>query len=226
MYLHRLHLDTACTNTRRDLADPYQMHATLCRGFSTPSRRCDTGEFLWRLEPEGMHERHPRLLVQSRRLPDWSRIEVHGWMTHADPPLPLDERLHLDSLSSGDAFRFRLRGNPSTTRAGKRQGCLRQDDQQAWLLRKGIQHGFHLSQPAIACDSSEKHTTVDVQISQAIMLRGRQHAGNVVRVFSVLFDGILRVTDPSLFIDALRTGIGHGKCFGLGLLSVAPLRKP
>jgi len=39
----------------------------------------------------------------------------------------------------------------------------------------------------------------------------------------VLYDGILKVTEPDKFTDALETGIGHGKIMGLGLLSVAPI---
>jgi CRISPR system Cascade subunit CasE len=63
---------------------------------------------------------------------------------------------------------------------------------------------------------------VDVRISQEQMLRGNQHSGNGIRVFSVLYDGFLTVTDPGRFGEALRTGIGHGKAMGLGLLSAVP----
>jgi CRISPR system Cascade subunit CasE len=63
----------------------------------------------------------------------------------------------------------------------------------------------------------------DVRVSQEQMLRGRQHAGNGIRVYAVLFDGLLTVTDPETFRVALRTGVGHGKAMGLGLLSIAPL---
>lgn len=58
---------------------------------------------------------------------------------------------------------------------------------------------------------------------QTHMLRGKQHDGNEVRIFAVLYDGVLTVTDPNKFGYALQTGIGHGKVMGLGLLSVAPI---
>jgi CRISPR system Cascade subunit CasE len=35
------------------------------------------------------------------------------------------------------------------------------------------------------------------------------------------FDGVLRVTDPALFTQSLAAGIGAGKAWGFGLLSVA-----
>jgi CRISPR system Cascade subunit CasE len=38
----------------------------------------------------------------------------------------------------------------------------------------------------------------------------------------VVFEGRLRVTDAEAFRRALAAGIGSGKAFGFGLLSVAP----
>ena len=55
------------------------------------------------------------------------------------------------------------------------------------------------------------------------MLRGKQHAGNGIQIYSVLYDGILTVTSPDIFMHALQAGIGHGKVMGLGLLSVVPI---
>lgn len=46
MFLHRIHLDPRCREARRDLSDPYQLHSTLCRAFSTPDKKCPEGEFL------------------------------------------------------------------------------------------------------------------------------------------------------------------------------------
>lgn len=43
-----------------------------------------------------------------------------------------------------------------------------------------------------------------------------------IRIFSVLYDVFLRITEPEAFRITLQTGIGHGKALGLGLLSVAP----
>jgi CRISPR system Cascade subunit CasE len=43
---------------------------------------------------------------------------------------------------------------------------------------------------------------------------------------SVRYDGTLAVTDPALFRETIIRGIGPGKAFGLGLLSVAPCPAP
>jgi CRISPR system Cascade subunit CasE len=109
------------------------------------------------------------------------------------------------------------------TRNGKRLGLLRLDEQGAWLARKGRLHGFSLPQTASFDMPDRSPERVDVWISQGQMLRARQHSGNGIQVYSVLYDGLLTVSDPDAFQDALRTGIGHGKALGLGLLSVVPV---
>jgi CRISPR system Cascade subunit CasE len=223
MFLHRIHLDPRCREVRRDLSDPYQLHSTLCRAFSGPERKCPEGEFLWRLEPETDPVGYPRILVQSRTIPDWTGIGVEGWLARADPAIDLKERLMLDSLAVGQRFRFRLRANPCVTRNGRRLGLLRLEEQEAWAQRKGLQHGFSLPQLASFDLADSLQKWIDVRISQEQMLRGSRHSGNAVRIFSVLYDGILTVSEPDKFRDALQTGVGHGKVMGLGLLSVVPI---
>lgn len=220
MFLNRIHLNIRCREARRDLSDPYQLHSTLCRAFSSPERKCLEGEFLWRLEPE-ITSLEPRILVQSRAKPDWGGIGGQRWLAKADPAIDLIERLKLDSLKSGQLFRFRLRANPCVKRDGKRLGLLHLKEQEAWIVRKGLQHGFSLSQPPSFDFPESSRGRIDVRVSQEQMLRGRQHTGNAIRIYSVLYDGFLSVTQVEKFRDALRTGIGHGKAMGLGLLSVA-----
>ncbi len=223
MFLHRIHLDPRCRAARRDLSDPYQLHCTLCRAFSQVNGGRSQGEFLWRLEPEADHVGCPLILVQSRTMPVWTGIGVQGWLAAADPAVDLRERLNLDSLKEGQRFRFRLRANPSVSRDGKRLGLLRPDEQETWLERKGRRHGFLVPRLASFDLSESTQERLDVRISHEQMLRGTQRSGNCIRIYSVLYDGLLTVTDPGGFRGALETGIGHGKSMGLGLVSVVPV---
>lgn len=223
MLLHRIHLDPRCREARRDLSDPYQLHSTLCRAYSAPDKKCPENAFLWRLEPETDSTGYPRILVQSRAMPDWNAIGIDGWLVEADAPVDLMERLKLDDVKVGQRFRFRLRANPSVTRNGKRQGLLRLEDQEQWLIRKGTLHGFDLPRSASFDLSESSPVRCDVHVSHEQMLSGKQHSGNGIRIFSVLFDGVLTVADPAAFSKALDSGIGHGKALGLGLLSVIPV---
>ena len=223
MFLHRIHLDLRCREARRDLSDPYQLHSTLCRAFSMPERKCAEGEILWRHEPETDPTGYPRILVQSLTIPDWAGIGVKGWLAKTDPAVDLKDRLKLDSLKIGQRFRFRLRANACVARNGKRLGLLRLEEQETWVERKGKRHGFSLLELAPFDLSESPQKRVYVRISQEQMLRGNQHSGNAIQIFSVLYDGILTVTEPDSFRDTLQTGIGHGKAMGLGLLSLAPI---
>lgn len=223
MFLHRIHLDPRCREARRDLSDPYQLHSTLCRAFCEPDKKCPEGEVLWRLEPEADSTGSPRILVQSRTAPNWAGIGVQGWLAKADPAVDLKDRLKLNALKVGQRFRFRLRANPCVTRNSKRLGLLRPEEQEKWIERKGAQHGFSLPQLASFDLSALSQERIDVRISQGQMLRGKQHAGNGIRIYSVLYDGIATVTETERFRAALQSGIGHGKVMGLGLLSVVPI---
>jgi len=195
----------------------------LCRAFSPPEQKCPAGEFLWRLEPETDVAGQPRILVQSRSAAEWSRIEIPGWLTEADAAIDLHKRLVLDTLTAGKRFRFRLRANPCVTRNGKRIGLMKVTAQEAWLQRKGEQHGFALPELAAFDFADSEQLRLDVRISHEQLLIGKQHSGNGIRVYSVMYEGRLAVTDPDRFKAAMANGIGHGKMMGLGLLSIVPI---
>lgn len=211
MYLHRLVLNLRNKEARRDVADSYEMHSTLCRVFSSNSAKCPPGSFLWRLEPEVSSDGSPMVLVQSATQADWDRIGVENW-TSCEPKTlhGFLEKMDISpSLLTKDmSFRYRLRGNPSVCQAGKRIGLFASDSQEEWLNRQGLLRGF---------------VPLSIQRSQEQMLVGRRRTGNPIKVYSVLFDGVLKVTEPLLFYDAVTRGMGHGKAMGLGLLSVFPL---
>lgn len=228
MRLHRIHLNPRSKDARRDLSDPYQMHATLSRAFFSPDTPCPPGALLWRLEPEADAQGCPRALIQAQAVPEWAHLHESGWLARSEPGIDLVQKLELDSLATGQTFRFRLRANPCKTAQGKRTGLVHSDAQRDWLARKGEQHGFALLSSDAPdyfdfVQSSAGRAYADVRVLQDQMLTGRKHDGTTIRVFSVLFEGRLVVTDVTQFRKALETGIGHGKVMGLGLLSVVPL---
>ncbi|QEW05310.1 type I-E CRISPR-associated protein Cas6/Cse3/CasE [Nitrincola iocasae] len=223
MLLHRIHLDPRCKEVRRDLADYYQLHSTLCRAFSKADKKCPPGEFLWRHEPETNAKGLPQILILSKNLPDWSGIGIKGWLNSVDPAIDLKEKLQLQQLSPGQRFRFRLRANPSVTRKGKRFGLMQASEQESWLEKKSHLHGFQLQElPSFALTESE-NCRLDVCIVEERVLRGKQHSGNSITIFSVLFEGVLSVTEPEKFIQTLGSGIGHAKAMGQGMLSIIPV---
>ena len=86
-----------------------------------------------------------------------------------------------------------------------------EEEQLAWLRRRGVTGGFDL---------------LSATVRQEGMMVSSKHEGErtwQLGLYSVLFEGYLRVTSPVAFIELLGRGIGSGKAFGFGLLSVAPM---
>jgi CRISPR system Cascade subunit CasE len=210
MLLHKILLDLRCKEAQRDIADPYEMHSTLCRAFSPPEIKCPEGALLWRLEPEQNGGCvMAKVLIQSRELPYWQRIIPTKWFGEApSKPLNLEEKLNLKTINKDMKFRYRLRANPSVCKNGKRFGLFSAKDQLTWINRQGERNGFSL---------------LSTSCSEERMLTGKNRTEYPIRIFSVLYDGVLAVKNPELFYQAIKMGIGHGKTMGLGLFSVVPI---
>lgn len=221
MFLYKLLLNLKCKEVRRDLSNAYEMHSTLTRAFSQEEFKCLPGSFLWRQENGLNSSNQAVVIVQSNLKPNWSNIRINDWLDEKPcEGIDLNEKLSLEKLVIGDRFRFRLKANPCVTRSGKRQGLLKLSDQANWLKRKGEMNGFAIA----PLSSSFFDDDIDVMISNGMILQGHQRSGNKISILSVVYDGILTVSNPDNFKNALVHGIGHGKSMGLGMLSLASLK--
>ena len=202
MYLTRLLLDTRSAQVRRDLGNPYELHRTLVRAF-VQSDAQDVPRFLWRVEPQAAWNSPPVVLVQSEHSADWSLLQALPRYLKAPPETKAlsPERL----FPARQRCRFRLFANPTVTRAGKRIGLVGDDAQLAWLQRQGQSHGFALETAIVT------HSEV---------LKPRKQA-TVLSLQRACYEGVLQVTDAERLKVALVAGIGPGKAFGCGLLSLA-----
>lgn len=206
MYLTQLQLDPRSAQARRDLADPYDMHRTLVRAFVQDETQ-QPPRFLWRLEPDQAWSR-PTVLVQSEHLADWGFLtHLPGYLNSQAPPATKTfEPAAL--LQPGGHYRFRLVANPTVSRGGKRHGLVGEEVQLAWLGRQGERAGFGVLAALVAGDDRVRSRKGDEQVSLA----------------RVRFEGSLEVRDEGLLCTALAFGIGPGKAFGCGLLSLARMR--
>ena len=212
MYLSRLILNPRSRRVRNEIADTYQMHRSLMRAFADGLNE-DEERVLFRLESQ---ERGAVLvlLVQSLTLPDWSWLgepAAHGYLLPVDEPNPAIKTFDV-RVAPGQVLTFRLRANPTVRRDGKRWGLYRWDEQRRWLERKAEQGGFQV---------------LSVVPSRQAMITGQIERGGSthrLRLLSVQFDGVLRVREPDHLRERVCCGIGSGKAFGLGLLSLAPAR--
>ncbi|GII05484.1 type I-E CRISPR-associated protein Cas6/Cse3/CasE [Planobispora takensis] len=233
MFLSKLKIDVTSREFRRDYADVHQMHRTVMTAFpqvegEQPPRQ-EHG-VLWRLDQS---EQGFLLYVQSHVEPDWSGLPKYYL---SEPYQVRDLQPLFAAITGGHRFAFRLVANP--TRAVKRdekqqnrraeQGKRDQprrvvhrtpEAQINWIIRQGERNGFVI--PA------GRNGRPDVAPSPAFRMQGKTHVreeAQKLTIDHVRYDGHLIVTDSNLFASAVRNGIGRGKAYGCGLLSLAPAR--
>jgi CRISPR system Cascade subunit CasE len=155
------------------------------------------------------------LYVQSEVEPDWSQLPP-GYL-HAEEGVRAKQvGAVYDGLRAGRVLRFRLRANPTRKvdtksgpdgehRNGRRVPVKGVVEQVEWLARKAEAGGFALLQASVAATGA----------AELVRSGGRVFQG-------VLFEGRLEVVDPVRFREVLANGVGPGKAFGFGLLSVGP----
>lgn len=202
MYLTRLQLDPRSGYARRDLGNPYDMHRTLARAF-TGDAEAAPDRFLWRLQIDARWEQ-PEVLVQSERCGAWAVLEsMRGYLLQPAETKPVALNRW---LGAGQQLRFRLRANPVVSRGGKRFGLVGEAAQLTWLEQRGDRHGFRL----------ESAMVTGTEVIKAF--KGQ----TPITLRTATFDGVLQCADQEMLRHALLHGVGHGKAFGLGMLSVAP----
>lgn len=227
MYLSRLTLNPRSRYARRDLADVYQLHRSIMSAFAPTGEAAARSSLgvLFRVEPDGAPL--PVVLVQSREEPLWELPP--GYLAPGTAALtkPIDELL--GAIAAGRTFRFRLLANPTRKiarfdqtgvrmRQGSRVDLRRDTDRVQWLERRSTQHGFQLAR----LPDGREHA-VDVIVRPGGHPTGRKDATRIT-VAGALFDGRLVVQDANRVRAAVTGGIGPGKAFGFGLLSLGPDR--
>ncbi len=197
MYLSRLKLNRNAI-TLKWVSNPYRVHQRLCMACEGDPR------ILFRLEQD---ENLFQILVQSHIMPDWDTAFADLHVLSASPETKRYEPI----LISGGLYRFRLLGNPTVKRDGKRMGLLREEDQEKWLTRKLQAGGMELVECLIR-EKGFQRSWKDADTGKLMPVH-----------FLVLFEGVLRVLAPDVAQMTLEKGIGSGKGFGCGLLSLARL---
>lgn len=89
-----------------------------------------------------------------------------------------------------------------------------EDKLREWLIRKGHLNGFVVARVEIGPDP----VTGDMQLG-----RKMDDAKNPLPLAhkAIVYQGLLKVTDREQFVHALTNGIGSGKAYGFGLVSLA-----
>lgn len=223
----------AFPDSSRVEADPFFLGTWSSRSGAKPPRS-ECG-FLFRVEPDPPL----RILVQSALRPDWNyAFQNAPYLLSGSPQV----REFEPSLTAGENYRFRLVLQMVTRRTipkalavtgVKRRSehpirCVRHSSDGAgiskpdpeftqWrdrLDRLARQSGFELGEyPRY------------LRVQPVTNLFMKPEIGKEPRRFNAaLFEGVLTCRDENRLRDAVVNGIGRGKAFGMGLLSIAALR--
>lgn len=220
MFLTRFTIDPARRGARKLLASPQAMHAAVRAAFTTPEDHDRPGaRALWRVDTTAAGAL--QLYLVSPGKPDLTHLvgqagslhSAEAWTTRAYDGL-------LASLCPGQRWAFRLTANP--THSGRktpdakdtqRFGRLRTTEQAEWLLNRETRCGFTVT------SQGDGNPNLMVHRRQTLTFR---RGARTVTLTTATFDGVLEVTDPNAFRQALTLGIGHAKAYGCGLLTIAP----
>ena len=246
MYLSHLLIDVGANPDRPRpgrlwLRNVYRVHQRLCMAFPSKARkeldpdflqpyvpgdlgkpdvhekRTESSGFLFRIDP--VPGGNPVILVQSGNRPDWQYAFQNAQYLLAGPvPEP---QSFAPQFAVGERFRFGLKANPvrHACKLSKHASGAPIDPKWIgkripvppeslgeWLMRHGERSGFEVA-------------SITTPIPGYVYFNKGQGEGQRLR--SVLYEGVLCVKNPVPFANAVQSGIGRGKAFGFGLLSLA-----
>lgn len=231
-YLSRIYLNPLRPGAQRLLSNPQHMHAAVLGGLS---RQPVDERVLWRPERDNAHRASVLVLTQST--PSWEHlVEQAGWVA-ADEPQALVRSYEpvLARTERGREFRFRLRANPvSATRTPLKPSPEQQKHLQAtprprgvrvphrtathqleWLTSRIQRWGFSLQAEGAGADA--------LKLMERERLSFTKPGGHRVVIQAATYEGLLCVEDAELARASLLNGVGSGRAYGCGLLTLAPV---
>ena len=212
MYLSRVLLDITNRNTMRALAFPNKFHGAIESCF-----RDDRKRKLWRLDKLGDEI---YVIILSEEKPDLSlfcaQFSPSGSIWESKNYTPF-----LESLENDTIWRFRLtscpticfpsktkeEANTDKRERGKVRPHLTIEHQKQWLINRSEKHGFKLFSNGFDIVQSKL---------QHFYKRDRHN----ITLSSVTYEGVLSITDVEAFRKSLIDGIGRGKAYGMGLMTI------
>jgi CRISPR system Cascade subunit CasE len=208
LYLIRIQMNARNAKARRDLRDVGELHRTVMSMFPdviNEDARRSMG-ILHRLDI--IHD-FPILLVQASVQPDLDKLPkgyADGTALTSMTPL-------IEMLKEGLAVRYRILANatkrPKSGPMGGRRIALGVEDAKTWWERRAPEAGLLLAdRPNL--------------VSETLTGTSSKNSHLTLRPWRI--DGMASVGDVGKLTTALRVGMGRGRAYGCGMLSVAILK--
>ena len=233
MYLSRIELDIRRRETLSALAYPVVMHGAIEDSFA-----CKEERKLWRIDT--LSDKTYLLLLSKSELNPDNLLRQFAPIRRSNPRsdnfISKDYYPLLNRIENGQKYRFRLCANPvhntrknkeNTSSERQRLAHVTHEQQCDWLLKRAESLGFLLEQgdEYTASDGSVFHTHPSFEVvsdTWKIFKKGNNQTAKVT-LRQTTFDGVLTVSNVDLFKEKLTQGIGHGKAYGCGLMTIIRL---
>lgn len=232
-FLSRIYLNPLRRSAQRLIASPQAMHAAVLGGLA---RQPVTERVLWRLETADPHRAVLYVVTASR--PNWNHlVESAGW-PDADGGAAAVKAYDpfLASLAKGQRFAFRVKANPTTATKRPVRPTVSQQEalkkttargvvvgertaraQLDWFLRRTERWGFDVEPDAEGLPQLRI-----IERGRLSFVRSPQGSARCrVVMDTATFEGILVVVDPEVLRRVLTHGVGRGKAYGCGLVTLA-----
>lgn len=214
MYLSRIELDTKRRTTMIALASPNLIHGAIEASFPGARRRK-----LWRIDKLG--ERTYVLLLSDEE-PQLAQMAKQFGVTDNEKLWETKDYSNLLSrIKNNSEWHFRLTANPTRscrTENGKRgvvHAHITPYYQKKWLMERSAKLGFSLEE--------DKFSVIEKRWQRFYKGDMRKKP---VTLLAVTYEGVLKVLDSDKFCKTLLEGIGRGKAFGMGLMTVVKAGDP
>lgn len=207
MNLYRIRLNQLKKSTVRAFSNPNLFHGAIERSIQDKRERV-----LWRIDK--LQGNIYLLMLSNQELETSHLVNQFGYPE--EKAQVADYNRLLDKIQNGSQWIFRLCANPVNRTAanldqrGKVLAHTSEKHQLEWLEHQGKRHGF----------------TVDLKKTSVRSIRWvsfkKTSSNNPVSFKEAAFEGVLTVTDSTLFRNALINGIGREKAYGMGLMTIIP----
>lgn len=190
MYITQIELDLRNHLIFKKLRSLDDYHAYIESAFPAEQLLGVRKRHLWRLDGQ-------TILIASEDEPDKEALGKYGKVTTKS----YDK--FLDNISTERPYQFRLVANPLQMGIKDRRiPCHGNNERLEWLEKQGKRYGFKVIQAQVTGYKENKI---------------RKHGFTVK---SVVFEGVLQITDTKKFKQALKQGIGREKAYGCGLMTI------
>ncbi|MHA1267513.1 MAG: type I-E CRISPR-associated protein Cas6/Cse3/CasE [Candidatus Helarchaeota archaeon] len=206
MFLSKLNLNPESARVRKELANPYQLHRTLMTGFADNLKESHPDFHILFKVNNKPYRFGPTVLVQSTLRPNWNSLLTDNSFLLNPPAI---KEFKYPPFREGAIYQFQLWANPTKKTNGKRVGMYNEEEQFQWLKRKAESGGFKI---------------LLVGITRKETIKAKANKKSPTLTFQgVQFEGVLRILDRTTFSQTLKQGIGSGKAFGFGFLTISKL---